>query len=120
MVADIERVYANGRLLLIGTTNIVAARPTIWNLGAIAGSGRPEAATLLLKVLLASATISTLFPPVPMDLEVDWIPLRELQSIAEPPSDSSSQECEVSLATTVRGHFSNARSQGDRRAHSPQ
>ena len=78
MVADIERVYANGRLLLIGTTNIVAARPTIWNLGAIAGSGRPEAATLLLKVLLASATIPTLFPPAPMDLEVDWIPLREL------------------------------------------
>ena len=78
MVADIAREYANGRLLLIGTTNIVAARPTIWNLGAIAGSRRPEAATLIHRVLLASAAIPTLFPPVPMDLEIDGQPFREL------------------------------------------
>ena len=78
MVADIAREHTNGRLLLIGTTNIVAARPTIWNLGAIAASRRPEAAALVHKVLLASAAIPTLFPPVPMDLDLDGQPFREL------------------------------------------
>ena len=35
--------YPKGRLLLIGTTDLDAQRPVIWNIGAIAASGHPSA-----------------------------------------------------------------------------
>jgi hypothetical protein len=69
MLAAIAREYAKGRLLLIGTTNIDAQRPVIWNIGAIAASGKPGALQLVRKILLASATVPGLFPPVMIDVE---------------------------------------------------
>jgi hypothetical protein len=59
-VADEHR---KGRRLLIGTTNLDAERPVIWDMGQIAVSGRPEALELFRKVLLASAAIPAVFPP---------------------------------------------------------
>jgi len=56
-------------LLLIGTTNLDVERPVIWNIGAIAASGRPGAIELVRKVLLASASVPGLFPPVLIDVE---------------------------------------------------
>jgi patatin-like phospholipase len=66
MLAEIAREYHNGRLLMIGTTNLDAQRQVIWNMGEIAAAaGRdPEAAQLFRDVLLASASIPGLFPPV--------------------------------------------------------
>jgi hypothetical protein len=58
-------------LLLIGTTNLDVQRPIIWNIGAIAESGKPEALDLLRKILLASASVPGAFPPVMIDVEVD-------------------------------------------------
>jgi hypothetical protein len=78
MIAGIAREYRHGRLLLIATTNLVAARPTIWNIGAIANSGSPEAPALIRKILLASAAIPTLFPPVTMELESGSGTIQEL------------------------------------------
>ena len=69
MLAAIAREYAKGRLLLIGTTNLDEERPVIWNIGAIAASGKPGALELFRKVLLASAAIPGLFPPVLIDVE---------------------------------------------------
>lgn len=69
MVAAIAREYAKGRLLLIGTTNLDVERPVIWNIGAIAASGRPGAIELVRKILLASAAVPGLFPPVLIDVE---------------------------------------------------
>ena len=48
---------------MIGTTNLDAERPVIWDMGAIATSGKPEALELFRKVLLASAAIPAVFPP---------------------------------------------------------
>jgi len=70
MLAAIAREYAKGRLLLIGTTNIDEERPVIWNIGAIAASGKPGAIELFRKILLASASVPGLFPPVMIDVEV--------------------------------------------------
>jgi predicted acylesterase/phospholipase RssA len=39
MLAAVAAEYKKGRLLLIGTTDIDAQRPVIWNIGAIAASG---------------------------------------------------------------------------------
>jgi Patatin-like phospholipase len=66
MLGQIAREYRDGRLLLIGTTNLDAQRQVIWNMGEIAAAaGRdPEAAQLFRDVLLASASIPGIFPPV--------------------------------------------------------
>ena len=42
MLAAIAREYAKGRLLLIGTTNLDVQRPVLWNMGAIAESGKSQ------------------------------------------------------------------------------
>jgi hypothetical protein len=61
--------YAKGRLLYIGTTNLDARRPVVWNVTKIAASGRPEAIDLIRKIMLASAAIPGAFPPVMFDVE---------------------------------------------------
>ncbi len=55
--------HQRGRRLFIGTTQFDAQRLVIWNMGAIAASGHPEALTLFRKILLASASIPGFFPP---------------------------------------------------------
>ena len=55
--------YHKGRRLLIGTTNLDAERPVVWDMGRIASSGRPEALELFRSVLLSSAAIPAVFPP---------------------------------------------------------
>ena len=69
MMAAIAAEYRKGRLLLIGTTNIDVQRPVIWNIGAIAATGRPEALELFRRILLASAAVPGVFPPVLIDVE---------------------------------------------------
>ncbi len=56
--------YRRGRRLLIGTTNLDAARPVIWDVSRIAASGAPGALDLIRDVMLASASIPVAFPPV--------------------------------------------------------
>ena len=71
MLAAIAQEYLKGRLLLIGTTNLDVQRPVIWNIGAIAESGRPGALELFRKILLASASIPGAFPPVLLEVEAN-------------------------------------------------
>ena len=68
-LADIAAEYIKGRLFLIGTTSLDAQRPVIWNIGAIAASGKPGALELIRKVILASASIPGAFPPMMIDVE---------------------------------------------------
>jgi predicted acylesterase/phospholipase RssA len=63
LIADIAEQYRRGRSLHIGTTNLDAGRPVIWNIGRIADSGHPNAPALIRQVLLASASIPGIFPP---------------------------------------------------------
>jgi hypothetical protein len=60
---EVAQEHRKGRRLLIGTTNLDAERPVIWDMGQIAVSGRPEALDLFRQVLLASAAIPAVFPP---------------------------------------------------------
>jgi len=78
MLAAIAREYAKGRLLLIGTTNLDEERPVIWNIGAIAASGNPGAIELFRKILLASAAVPGLFPPVLIDVEASGERFQEM------------------------------------------
>jgi hypothetical protein len=60
---EVAAEHMKGRRLLIGTTNLDAQRPVIWDMGKIASSGHPGAIELFRKVLLASAAIPAVFPP---------------------------------------------------------
>ena len=63
--------YAKGRLLFIGTTNLDARIPVVWNMGAIAASSHPDAPELFHRIVLASASIPGLFPPVLISVKTD-------------------------------------------------
>jgi len=67
----IRREYHKGRMLLIGTTNLESQQPVIWNIGAIAASGKPDALDLARHILMASASIPGVFPPVRLQVTVD-------------------------------------------------
>jgi predicted acylesterase/phospholipase RssA len=55
---------ATGRLLLVATTNIDTAETVIWDLGSIAMNGGSRAKALFRDVLVASASVPGMFPPV--------------------------------------------------------
>lgn len=78
LLAAIAREYAKGRLLLIGTTNLDVERPVLWNIGAIASSGNPGALDLFRKILLASASVPGVFPPVMIDVEAGGTHYQEM------------------------------------------
>jgi predicted acylesterase/phospholipase RssA len=61
--------HEKGRILLVGTANLDARRPVIWNVTKIAASRRPEALLLVRKILLASAAIPGTFPPVMIEVQ---------------------------------------------------
>jgi predicted acylesterase/phospholipase RssA len=77
-LAEIAAEHAKGRELLIGTTNIDARRPVIWNIGKIAASGNPQALELVHKILVASAAIPGAFPPMMIDVDVDGTRYQEM------------------------------------------
>ena len=60
---EVAAEHNKGRRLLIGTTNLDAERPVVWDMGEIASSGHPESLQLFRTVLLASAAIPAVFPP---------------------------------------------------------
>lgn len=78
LLSEIAAEYQKGRLLVIQTTDLDAGRPVLWNIGAIAASGHPEALNLIRKILLASAAIPAAFPPVLFDVEVNGEMRQEL------------------------------------------
>ena len=71
MVAEIAREHARGRRLLVGTTNLDAERPVVWDIGAIASSQVPTRKKLIQDLLVASASIPGVFPPVNIKVVAD-------------------------------------------------
>jgi hypothetical protein len=63
----IAEEYRKGRLLLISTTNLDSGKLVIWNVGAIAASENPDRLELVRKIILASAAVPGLFPPIMID-----------------------------------------------------
>jgi predicted patatin/cPLA2 family phospholipase len=69
-IREIARERLKGRILLIGTTNLDTQRPVLWDMGRIAMSNNREAIALFRKILLASATLPGVFPPVRIQVRV--------------------------------------------------
>ncbi|MFA6321827.1 MAG: patatin-like phospholipase family protein [Candidatus Omnitrophota bacterium] len=71
IIAAVAREHAKGRRLYIATTNLDARRLVIWDMGAIAEAGTPQACELFRNVMIASASIPVAFPPVMITVEAD-------------------------------------------------
>ncbi|WP_178133989.1 patatin-like phospholipase family protein [Vineibacter terrae] len=78
MMGRIAVEYDRGRLLLIASTQFDAARTVIWNVGAIAKTGTPEALELIRRLLVASAAVPGAFPPTMIDVEVNGKKYQEM------------------------------------------
>jgi predicted acylesterase/phospholipase RssA len=64
LIQAVARESASGRLLLIATTNVDTGETVVWDLGSIAMNGGDQARPLLRDILVASASVPGLFPPV--------------------------------------------------------
>ncbi|WP_235988652.1 patatin-like phospholipase family protein [Pseudorhizobium endolithicum] len=69
-----------GRRLLVMTTNLDTQRAVVWNIGAMADSGSQHALALVRQVLVASASVPGILPPVSIKAVVDGKEIEELHS----------------------------------------
>jgi Patatin-like phospholipase len=69
LVNAVARESSKGRLLLIATTDLDREQTVIWNLGLIAQQGGPKSLQLFRDVLIASASIPGIFPPMMIKVE---------------------------------------------------
>ncbi len=78
LINAVAREHAKGRRLLVGTTNIDAERPVVWDMGRIAQLGTNKSFALFRSVLLASAALPGLFPPVFIRVAADGKTYQEM------------------------------------------
>jgi hypothetical protein len=78
LLGEVAKAHAAGRRLYVGTTNIDTRRLIIWDMGAIATRGTPEAAKLYRDVIVASCSIPAGVPPVSIRVEIDGRRYEEL------------------------------------------
>ena len=64
MITAIAQEAARGRLLLVATTDFATGEPVVWDLGSVALHGGSDAKRLFRTILLASASVPGMFPPV--------------------------------------------------------
>ncbi|MEJ1117360.1 patatin-like phospholipase family protein [Phyllobacterium sp. CCNWLW109] len=77
---QIAAEHRKGRRLLVLTTNLDTQRGVIWNMGAIAASGNPDALKLFRDVVVASASVPGIFPPVMIQATSNGRQFQELHS----------------------------------------
>lgn len=78
VMAQVAAEHRKGRRLFVATTNLDAQRPVVWDLGAIATSGSPNALALFQQVVTASASIPSLFPPRLVGVEAQGRVFKEM------------------------------------------
>jgi predicted acylesterase/phospholipase RssA len=74
LIQAVAREADKGRLLLVATTDVSTGEPVVWDLGSIARNGGPSARTLFRDVLVASASVPGMFPPVIIRVQKDGAP----------------------------------------------
>jgi hypothetical protein len=78
VIAAIAREHRRGRRLFIVTTNLDAQRGAVWDMGAIAASGHPDARELFRDVLVASASVPGVFGPTFIEVEANGHRFKEM------------------------------------------
>jgi predicted acylesterase/phospholipase RssA len=80
LLSAVASEHAKGRRLFVLTTNMDAGRPMVWNMGAIATHGGDAGLKLFRQVLLASAAIEGMFPPVYITAEANGHQFQEMHA----------------------------------------
>jgi predicted acylesterase/phospholipase RssA len=71
LVTAVAKEAAGGRMLIVATTNLDREETVVWDMGAIAMAGGDKARDLFRNVLVASASVPGVFPPVMIEVEKD-------------------------------------------------
>jgi predicted acylesterase/phospholipase RssA len=77
MIQAVAREAEKGRLLLVATTDVATGEPVVWDMGAIARNGGADARALFRDVLVASASVPGMFPPVIIRVHEQGVPHNE-------------------------------------------
>lgn len=80
VLQQIAAEHRKGRRLLVLTTDLDTQRGVVWNMGAIANSGRPDALKLFQDVLIASASIPGVYPAVMIKAKSEGRQFQEMHS----------------------------------------
>ena len=119
LIQAVAHEASTGRLLLVATTDVSTGEPVIWDLGSIAMNGGAGARELFRDVLVASASVPGLFPPVVIhvqeqhalydEVHVDGtisVPFFVPLDFVEPPEDASDRSPGPSVYVIVDGRLS--------------
>jgi hypothetical protein len=80
LLADVATEYRKGRRLFVMTTNLDAGRTVLWDMGMIAAHGGDAALKLFRQILLASASVPGVFPPVYIKVEANGRQFEEMHA----------------------------------------
>jgi len=118
LVQAVAHEASSGRLLLVATTDVNTGEPVVWDLGSIAMNGGPEARALFRDVLLASASVPGLFPPVVIRVQEEQALFEEVHvdgsttlpffvplAFVEPTRDASNPSRGVAVYVIVDGRL---------------
>jgi len=72
LMQAVAREAAAGRLLLVATTNVDTGETVVWDLGSVAMYGGAIAKALFRDILVASASVPGMFPPVIIRVQDSW------------------------------------------------
>ena len=127
LILKIAAEHRKGRRLYLGTTNLDTRRFTAWDLGAIACHAESrekktvaETKKLMVDLLIASCSLPGVFPPVPIEVEVDgkkytelhmdggvnssvWVPASVLDAFAIDPTKPLNQQPNANLYVVLAG-----------------
>jgi predicted acylesterase/phospholipase RssA len=119
LIQAVAHEAATGRLLLVATTDVSTGEPVVWDLGSIAMNGGPEARALFRDVLVASASVPGLFPPVVIRVQEEQALYEEVHvdgmttlpffvplAFVEPPRDASDPSHGAAVYVIVDGRLS--------------
>ena len=81
-LCDLRAAYAEGRRLYVGTGETRTNRVAVWDIGAIASSGRPDARDLIVKILTAACAPPGVVQPIKIDVEVNGCRFTEMHADA--------------------------------------
>jgi predicted acylesterase/phospholipase RssA len=122
LIQAVAREAETGRLLLVATTDVGTGEAVVWDLGSIAMYGGPGARALFRDVLVASASVPGMFPPVVIrvqeqealydEVHVDGtitVPFFVPLALAEPPKDVLGHSRPAAVYVIVDGRLSEER-----------
>lgn len=78
LIDEVAREASSGRMLLAATTDLDRQETILWDMGLIAARGGEPARRLFRDVLVASASVPGLFPPVLVEVETGGRLYREM------------------------------------------